>query len=209
MRLTPVLARSYAATLLVSLSFVSPVAAQTSSIAASNAARVDGPSVSIDNFGQVNANYYRGEQPEGREYADLAALGVKTVIDLQADGENQEEERLVDAAGMKFYRIPMTTRVPPTPEQLTLFLRIVNDPTQQPVYVHCAGGRHRTGVMTAVYRISHDGWTADQAFREMKQYKFGADFLHAEFKKFVYAYRVTLAAKAPAAAVTVAAKTGG
>jgi hypothetical protein len=24
----------------------------------------------------------------------------------------------------------------------------------------------------------------------MKQYKFGADFLHPEFKKFVYAYRV-------------------
>ena len=85
----------------------------------------------------------------------------------------------------------------------------MNDPTQQPVYVHCAGGRHRTGVMTAVYRISHDGWTADEAFRGNEASKFGADFLHAEFKKFVYAYRVTLAAKAPAAAVTVAAKTGG
>ena len=31
---------------------------------------------------------------------------------------------------------------------------------------------------------------ADQAFKEMKQYKFGADFLHPEFKKFVYGYDV-------------------
>jgi uncharacterized protein (TIGR01244 family) len=148
--------------------------------------------IRIDNFGQLNANYYRGEQPKGRDYADLAALGIKTVIDLQADGE-ANERRLVEAAGMKFYRIPMTTRVTPTPAQLAEFMEIVNDPAQQPVYVHCKGGKHRTGVMTAVYRMEKDGWTADQAFREMKQYRFGADFLHPEFKRYVYSYEQRLA----------------
>ena len=44
--------------------------------------------------------------------------------------------------------------------------------------------------MTAVYRMTHHQWTAEQAFREMKQYKFGADVLHPEFKRFVYAYHV-------------------
>jgi protein tyrosine/serine phosphatase len=96
---------------------------------------------------------------------------------------------------MKFHRIPMTTHVAPTPEQLSLFLRIVNDPAQQPVYVHCAGGRHRTGVMTAVYRMEQDGWSPHQAFKEMKQYKFGLDFLHAEFKAFVYGYEPTRMAR--------------
>jgi hypothetical protein len=33
------------------------------------------PAIRIDNFGQVNANYFRGAQPKGRDYADLAALG--------------------------------------------------------------------------------------------------------------------------------------
>jgi hypothetical protein len=42
--------------------------------------------------------------------------------------------------------------------------------------------------MAAVYRMEHYDWTADQAFREMKQYRFGWDFLHPEFKGFVYAY---------------------
>jgi protein tyrosine/serine phosphatase len=55
--------------------------------------------------------------------------------------------------------------------------------------VHCVGGRHRTGVMTAAYRMTHDGWTPDRAFAEMKQYKFGADFLHPELKAFVFSYR--------------------
>ena len=154
------------------------------------------PKTSIDNFGQINAHYFRGAQPDRGDYADLKALGIKTVIDLQKDFK-ASEERLVRAAGMKFYRIPMNTRVSPTEEQLDSFLRLVNDPANQPVYVHCAGGRHRTGVMTAVYRMTHDGWTADQAFKEMKRYDFGADFLHPEFKTFVFAYRIDPERRAP------------
>ena len=83
----------------------------------------------------------------------------------------------------------MNTSVEPSADVVAQFLKIVTDPANQPVYVHCMGGRHRTGVMTAAYRMTQQGWTADQAFSEMKQYKFGADFLHSEFKDFVYAYR--------------------
>lgn len=143
--------------------------------------------IRIDNFGRVNEHYYRGAQPQGHSYTDLAGLGVKTVIDLQEYGDVTEPE-LVQSAGMRYVRIPMNTRVVPTAEQLALFLQLVNDPASQPVYVHCAGGRHRTGVMTAVYRMTADSWTPEQAFREMKQYRFGADFLHPEFKHFVHAY---------------------
>jgi tyrosine-protein phosphatase SIW14 len=150
---------------------------------------VDESRIRIDNFGQVDARFYRGAQPRGGDYADLAALGVKTVIDLQADGHNYDEAQLVEAVGMTFYRIPMTGHVPPTPDQIATFLDIVNDPAQQPVYIHCKVGRHRTGVMTAIYRMEKDGWTADQAFREMKEYEFGWDFLHPEFKRFVFSYR--------------------
>jgi tyrosine-protein phosphatase SIW14 len=151
----------------------------------------------IDNFGEISSTYFRGAQPEGDDYAALAKFGVKTVVDLQADGQPSEQQ-LVENAGMKFYRIPMTTRVTPTPEQIASFLKLVNDPANQPVYVHCAGGRHRTGVMTAIYRMTHDAWTSEKAFKEMKQYKFGADFLHPEFKKFVYAYRTEPAGPASA-----------
>jgi protein tyrosine/serine phosphatase len=155
--------------------------------------------IQIDNFGRVNANYYRGAQPSGRDYADLAGIGIKTVIDLTQDGDPAEPS-IVQREGMKFFRIPMTTHETPSAAKLAQFLTLVNDPANQPVYVHCQGGRHRTGVMTAVYRMTNDGWTADRAFAEMKQYKFGADFLHSEFKDFVYAYHVD----APAVVVTKA-----
>jgi|SRR5688572_2424897 len=192
---------------LLSLSLASLGSAQAVPGADKAAAGQTAP-IRIDNFGRVSATYYRGAQPEGRDYADLAALGVKTVINLTSFDAMADEPGLVEAAGMKYVAMPMTTRVAPTPEQLAAFLEIVNDPKQQPVFVHCVGGKHRTGVMTAVYRMTEGGWSSEQAFKEMKQYKYGADFLHPEFKKFVYGYRVSTPAVIPVTApVDVAATT--
>jgi tyrosine-protein phosphatase SIW14 len=115
---------------------------------------------------------------------------------------------MVETAGMSYVHIPMTTHAPPSTDTLTRFLTIVNEPARQPVYVHCVEGRHRTGLMTAIYRMTHDGWTADQAFSEMKQYRFGADFLHREFKRFVYGYHLGLG-HGSAAPVLAASKTAG
>ena len=157
-------------------------------VAGSNTA-VAVPAVHIDNFGQINARYYRGGQPAGRDYADLAALGVRTIVNLTSDDAQAEEPGLASQNGLQYFQIPMTTRQPPTAAQLNEFLAIVDNPANQPVYVHCVGGRHRTGVMTAVYRMTNDGWTPDQAFAEMKKFQFGMDFLHPEFKKFVYEFR--------------------
>jgi tyrosine-protein phosphatase SIW14 len=183
--------RNIAAAALLGLLLTAPLGAQTSATAP-NAV------VHIDNFGRVSANYYRGAQPKGSDYSDLKALGIKTIIDLTQGGD-AAEPGIVRGLGMKFFRIPMTTHEAPTPAMLQQFLTLVNDSANQPVYVHCQGGRHRTGIMTAVYRMTGDGWTADRAFAEMKQYKFGADFLHPEFKSFVYDYHpdvATLAATA-------------
>ena len=183
-----------------------PVAAQ--SAAAARADAIDVSKIGIDNFGRVNSNYYRGAQPKGGDYADLASLGVKTLINLTGDDADASEEAMAERAGMKYFQIPMTTHQPPTTAQLQEFLKIVNDPANQPVYVHCVGGRHRTGVMTAAYRMTQDGWNSDRAFAEMKQYKFGADFLHPEFKEFVYGYRAAVAHDAPASAAVATTKAG-
>src|SRR4026208_1941591 len=127
--------------------------------------------ISIGNFGRINDHYFRGSQPKGADYRARAALGVKTVIDLQKDGPSNEAG-LVGAAGMKFVRIGMTTSQAPTDAQIAQFFEIVTSRANQPVCVHCAGGRHRTGTMTALYRMTFDGWNPAQAYSEMKQYRF-------------------------------------
>lgn len=151
-------------------------------------------SIRIENFGQIDPTYYRGAQPEARDYPALATLGIKTVIDLTADGR-ADEKALVERARMKFYRIPLTTADRPSDAAVQQFLKLVNDPANQPVFVHCQGGRHRTGTMTAVFRITKDGWTADRAYSEMKQYGFETLIGHPVLKKFVYDFAAAFAAQ--------------
>jgi tyrosine-protein phosphatase SIW14 len=202
--------RISAAVLAAALSVGSSAFAQTDRVAKAVAGLVDISKIRIDNFGRIDQNFYRGAQPKDSDYTDLAALGIKTLINLTSDDRDASEEALAKKAGLKYVNIPMTTRVAPTPAEIASFLKIVSDPASQPIYVHCVGGRHRTGVMTAIYRMTHDGWSPDQAFKEMKQYKFGADFLHPEFKQFVYSYGATLAnAAAASPAATSKPAAGG
>jgi len=141
----------------------------------------------IKNFGCINENFYRGAQPSDRDYAELAAAGIKTIVDLQQDG-SAGEQRLVETAGMKFYRVGLSDKDWPSPDQAERFLKVVNDPDNQPVFVHCHGGKHRAGIMTAIYRMTHDGWTADKAYAEMKQYGFESGFGHGGLRDYVYDY---------------------
>jgi protein tyrosine phosphatase (PTP) superfamily phosphohydrolase (DUF442 family) len=171
-------------------------------------ATISPASVRIGNFGQINTNYYRGAQPTRNGYADLAALGVRTVIDLTRNGR-ADEPGLVRQAGMKFYRIPLTTSEGPAEAAVVEFLKLVNDPNNQPVYVHCQGGRHRTGVMTAIYRMTHDGWTADRAYNEMKQYHFEGFPGHPALKTFVYDYDRLASVRRAAEAVAAGAPVTG
>jgi protein tyrosine/serine phosphatase len=143
--------------------------------------------VNIDNFGKVSNDYYRGAQPDQNGFAQLKRLGVKTVIDLQDDGK-AEEASWVRSAGMQYVRIPLSSSNRAGDKATAYFLSIVNDPNNLPVYVHCTGGRHRTGEMTAIYRITHDGWTADQAFQEMKQYDWYSHFGHGPTRDYVFEY---------------------
>ena len=150
----------------------------------------------IENFGKVNDNYYRGGQPRAEHYGELRRMGIKTVIDLRKDSKREAPE-WARAAGLNYINLPLVASKPATEEQTTEFLKLVNDPNNWPVYVHCKGGRHRTGALTAIYRITNDGWTADQAFDEMLKYDFdnGSNIGgmlggggRARQKRFVYAY---------------------
>ena len=148
--------------------------------------------LAVDDFDKLNDNYYRGGQPKREDYVQLSALGIKTVVDLRQSGPD-EEQTLVENAGMKFYSIPMNASYPPSETTIHQFLQLVNDPANQPVFVHCEDGHIRTGVMTAVYRITHDGFTADQAYAEMKKNHFHCFWRHAlkrhhALKHFVYHY---------------------
>jgi tyrosine-protein phosphatase SIW14 len=144
--------------------------------------------VSIFNFGRVNENYFRGSQPKPDNMAELKRYGIKTVIDLRND-RLHESEGWAKEAGLQYFHIPLSTKKPATDEEIAHYLKLVNDPQNWPIYVHCKGGRHRTGEMTALYRMTSQNWTADQAYEEMKSYDFEDSWWYPRvLKNFVYSF---------------------
>ncbi|MCI0524935.1 MAG: tyrosine-protein phosphatase [Acidobacteria bacterium] len=141
----------------------------------------------VKNFGRVNNHIFRGGQPKDDEYGELAAIGIKTVIDLREDAENYAR-RSTEGAGMRYVNLRLNAKQPPTAGESERFLALVNDQRNWPVFVHCAGGRHRTGVLIAVYRMEMDGWDANRAYREMKDFKFYKRWGYGDMKEYVFDY---------------------
>jgi protein tyrosine phosphatase (PTP) superfamily phosphohydrolase (DUF442 family) len=155
--------------------------------------------VTIKNFGRMDDRFFRGAQPKEKQYKELAALGIKTIIDLRDDPE-EYEKREVESLGMRYVHMPMIAKKYPKAETVEDFLKLVDDPSTGKFFVHCAGGRHRTGVMGAVYRFNRYKWNFDQVYSEMKKYDFYTRWGHGDFKKFVEDYAENLEAATTAAA---------
>ncbi len=158
------------------------------------------PDIKIKNFGQMDQSFYRGARPKAEDYKSLAALGIKTVIDL-TDNSREYEQPAVEALGMRYVNIPIVDKAYPSTEQVDAFLKVTNDPTTGKFFVHCAGGRHRTGIMAAVYRFNHDHWNFDQTYAEMKQYDFYTSNGHGKQLDFVQDYWQQFQAKQTKASV--------
>ena len=158
------------------------------------------PGVHIKNFGRMDERFYRGAEPKKLEdFRALRELGIDTVIDLQAKPE-PDERGWVESLGMRYVNIPMVVKTYPRPEWVAAFMSVVDDPATGKFFVHCAGGRHRTGSMGAVYRFEKYGWGYEQVYAEMKQYDFYTSWGHGDFKTFVRDYAQQLEARRAAPA---------
>lgn len=126
-------------------------------------------SAGLPNFHRVNAQLFRGAQPTPEGIAKLRKLGVRTVLDLRGAGErSQTEKKLVEDLGMHYVSVPMRGMHTPDPGQIAKVLRIMNDQSAGPVFVHCRRGADRTGTVIAIYRITHDGWENAEALAEAR-----------------------------------------
>ena len=144
--------------------------------------------IRLENFGLVDGRIYRGEQPGENDYQALKALGITTVVDLRADSEGYARSR-AEAAGLRYVNIPMKPKKTPTDAEAARFLEIVDSgAADDKYYVHCAGGRHRTGAMVAIYRMVKNGWNVARAYDEMKAYDYYTRWGHGGYKTYVHDY---------------------
>jgi protein tyrosine/serine phosphatase len=143
----------------------------------------------LENFARIDAVLYRGAQPTAEGYRKLKEMGVKTVINFRSHHSYKKD---IEAAGMACVELPLQADMigsePPTEEQLRSFFEIVLDPARQPVFIHCMGGKDRTGTLCAVYRMETAGWSKEEAIEEMQA--FGFHDYYADLMKYVRGYEL-------------------
>jgi len=126
----------------------------------------------IPNFGQVTPTLYRGAQPNREGIEALAKLGVNVVVDLRGSA-SRGEEGAATKLGMRYVSIPWHCPWPKD-EAMAKFLTVLRDNPGKKVFVHCRLGDDRTGMMIAAYRMADEGWSAEEAMKEMRAFGFSA-----------------------------------
>jgi protein tyrosine/serine phosphatase len=124
----------------------------------------------LRNFHQVNEHIYRGAQPAVWGYKTLASMGVKTIIDLRGGLAESVEKKLARDQGLNFISVPLDGRQAPSADDITKLLKLLDDETKWPIFIHCRRGADRTGTVIACYRIAHDKWNNQKALEEAMSY---------------------------------------
>ncbi|QOV89693.1 fused DSP-PTPase phosphatase/NAD kinase-like protein [Humisphaera borealis] len=122
----------------------------------------------LTNFARVSPLLYRGAQPTAEGFRELERMGIKAVINLRSMHDDAD---LLAGTNLRYFRIPCSAWDVDR-AQFRQFMAIINDPANQPVFVHCQHGSDRTGFVVGGYRITEQGWDAESAVAELHTYGF-------------------------------------
>lgn len=142
----------------------------------------------IPAFAEVEPGIYRSSAIPEDVFPFLKAYGIRTIInfDDRAEVAGPEAQKL-SYFGIKTYNLPWKSPETPSDEVVNESLSLLADKTLQPVLIHCGNGKDRTGLMVALYRVTAEKWTPDQAYAEMKTNGF-REFSYGHLKNYLYDY---------------------
>jgi protein tyrosine/serine phosphatase len=118
----------------------------------------------VHNLYRITPNLYRSEQPTALGFRNLEKLGIRTVINLRWFNDDHKK-----AAGtlLRTERVKILTW-DIDDHHVIAVMRLLRDPANGPFLIHCQHGADRTGLMSAMYRILEQGWTAKDAIAELE-----------------------------------------
>lgn len=117
----------------------------------------------VDNLYKINDNMYRSAQPTKQGMKNLKKMGIKTIVNLRAFHSDADEMTGTGLLGEELSVIPWHIE----DEDVIRVLRIIRKKENGPFLIHCEHGADRNRVMIAMYRIVEQGWSKDEAIREM------------------------------------------
>lgn len=135
--------------------------------------------------------FYRSGQMTASGFREIVdRFKIKSVLNLQHEepdpfladhwlGQGKiAESDLCKQLGVRYFLLtpdllPPDNRLDLIPPAVDDFLKVLDDEANYPILLHCKAGLHRTGRLTAIYRMEFQNWTAGEALREARANGYG------------------------------------
>ena len=132
------------------------------------------------NLHQLDDNVWRSNQPSPRQIKNLAANGIKTVVNLRGPsrwGSYILEKEACEQYGVQFINHRMYSRRMPTYKEL-LKTQAMFESLDKPVLFHCKSGADRAGMCSALYLLMVKKAPIEEAIKQLNW-----RFLHIKHSK--------------------------
>jgi len=150
----------------------------------------------VPNLHRISPTLYRSEQPTALGMKNIEKLGVRTVINLRYFNDDKDE---VEGTSLRTEHTKILTwRI--GDKHVIDVMNMLKKTENGPFLIHCQHGADRTGLMTAMYRILEQGWTPDDALKELTDGGFGYHSMWKNIIKYVQSVDVEKLKTAIAAA---------
>ena len=135
----------------------------------------------LPNLYRISDNLYRCAQPTAEGMRAAEKLGIKRVINLRAFHSDTKKLRSTKLQGERIHFNTWHAE----DEDVLHFLKLAANTNAGPILVHCQHGADRTGTMVAVYRMAVQGWTKEEALKEMKEGGYGYHTIWTNLVRYV------------------------
>ncbi|WPK26288.1 hypothetical protein PUMCH_003637 [Australozyma saopauloensis] len=159
---------------------------------AAQAAQQKQPLTPPENFAPVIDKIYRSSFPQAQNFPFLKKLGLKSVLCLIPEEYPQSHEEFFEQEGIKLFQLGMAGNKEPfvkiSLSLITEAMKILLDPENRPILIHCNRGKHRTGCLVGTLRRLQ-GWSLTIIFDEYR--KFAAPKERSMDQQFIELYDQT------------------
>lgn len=145
-----------------------------------------------ENFAPVINQMYRSSYPQTQNFPFLKKLQLRSVLCLIPEEYPQSHEEFFQREGIKLFQLGMAGNKEPfveiSSDLITEAMKVVINPENQPILIHCNRGKHRTGCLVGVLRRLQ-GWSLAIIFDEYR--KFAAPKERSMDQQFIELYDQT------------------
>ena len=133
----------------------------------------DKPLTPPENFAPVINKIYRSSFPQPNNFAFLKKLKLKSILCLIPEDYPHLQQEFIKNENIKLFQLGMSGNKEPfvkiSADLITEAVKIVLNPENQPILIHCNRGKHRTGCLVGVIRKLQN-WSLTLIFDEYRKF---------------------------------------